>query len=109
MADGRPNGRVIHPESPPTEVGGDSIIQYRLLPSSGGLQTGKATRRSLTYWVRLSISAAIFVGSLAGAEFLTGYLGTREPYRSLIVIATGLVMGLLAFSIALIASKMYNR
>jgi len=61
------------------------------------------------YWVRLSIAAAILVGSLVGAVVLTGYLGIRELYRSLIVIATGLVMGLLAFSIALIASKRYNR
>ena len=66
-------------------------------------------RRSWTYWVRLTIAAAIFAGSLVGAESLTGYLGIREPYRSLIVIATGLVMGLLAFSISLIGSKMYNR
>jgi hypothetical protein len=66
-------------------------------------------RRSLMYWVRLSIAAAIFVGSLVGAVVLTAYLVIREPYRSLIVIATGLVMGLLAFSIALIASKRYNR
>jgi len=66
-------------------------------------------RRSLAYWVRLTIAAAIFVGSLVGAEFLIGYLGIREPYRSVIVIATGLAMGLLAFSIALIASKRYNR
>jgi amino acid transporter len=66
-------------------------------------------RRSLTYWVRLTIAAVIFVGSLVGAAFLTGYLGIREPYQSLIVISTGLVMGLLAFSIALIASKRYNR
>ena len=66
-------------------------------------------RRSLTYWVRLTIAAAILVGSLVAAVVLTGYLGIREPHRSLIVIATGLVMGLLAFSIALIASKRYYR
>jgi len=65
--------------------------------------------RSLMYWVRLSVAAAILVGSLVGTVVLTGYLAIREPYRSLIVIATGLVMGLLAFSIALIASKRYNR
>jgi ABC-type branched-subunit amino acid transport system permease subunit len=72
---------------------------------SGGLQKEKAMKRSLMYWVRLSIAVAILVGSLAGAVFLTEYLRIKEPYRSLIVIATGLVMGLLAFSIALIASK----
>lgn len=65
-------------------------------------------RRSLTYWVRLTIAAAILVGSVVIAEFLTGYLAIREPYRTLIVIATGLVMGLLAFSISLIALKKYK-
>ena len=77
--------------------------------SVSGNEAQQAMRRSRTYWVRLTIAAAILVGSLVGAEFLTGHLGIREPYRSLIVIATGLVMGLLAFSILPIASKMYDR
>ena len=62
-------------------------------------------RRSRMYWARLTIAVVILVGSLVGIDFLTRHLGIKEPYRSLIVIATGLVMGLLAFSIALIASK----
>lgn len=65
-------------------------------------------KRSPTYWIRLTIAAAIFVGSLVAAEFLNRYLGIREPYRILIVITTGLVMGLLAFSIALIAVRKHR-
>jgi len=65
-------------------------------------------KRSLIYWARLTIAAVILVGSLVGIEFLARHLGIKEPYLSLIVIATGLVMGLLASSIALIASKRYT-